>query len=646
MNLKIKYDGFIRFLFFILFFFTWSLKSFATEKNYLQELIEKAQKEKIEESREWKKLLFIPDRFFSFKKSSLFSDKTFFLAPDGKNNSSNELIYTLKSFFQPLPHDIEKNYIHPQCKYAGRFYFLNKKLNFDFTRLPKQDCQDLDKFISSLEYTSVSLVFSNYVAGGPGSLFGHTFLRLQRNFGNTNQTALLDDIINFSAFVPLEKDFLFAIKGLAGGYQGRFSLLPYYQKIQEYNNFESRDLWEYQLNFSQDEINYLKRIIWEIGWTYIDYFYIDDNCAYAMLALIEAAKPDIYLTEKIKIYSIPSDTIRIVSNLPNFVTSVKYRPSVLSRYLNRLDNLNIVEKNAFSEVLSSKNDKLPDSFLNLSKHSKAKTIDTILEFIDYKEKLIGSAEPQEFKDLRTKILITRANELVKLDNVPEKTHSSPPHLGHDSALLSMSLGYHFNQVVFSDFRIRPALHDIEADENGYSNGLGIGFLDTIIRLDYTNQNYYLNNFHLLEITSLPEQVPHINFLAWHFDSGYEYSYGFGDSSIQGREYLKVGVGGAFFGFQNNALIYFITHADAGYAKDFHWHIGPTAFIGTMAKVNDSIKVLTKSEFARRFNKDSSIDSITNSITFAYYIKQNFELQLNYAFKNNTNEMSFTIQNYF
>ena len=71
----------------------------------------------------------------------------------------------------------------------------------------------------------------------------------------------------------------------------------------------------------------------------------------------------------------------------------------------------------------------------------------------------------------------------------------------------MSLGYHFNQVVFSDFRIRPALHDIEADEMVIVTVLGIGFLDTIIRLDYTNQNYYLNNFHLLEITSLPEQVP-------------------------------------------------------------------------------------------------------------------------------------------
>lgn len=304
MNLKIKYKFFRRFLFFIHFFFIFSIKSLAFENSYLQELIEKAEKLQIDESREWKKLLFIPDRVFSFKKSSLFSDRAYFLAEDGKSNPKNELFYTLKAFFEPLPSEIDKNYLHPQCKYSGRFYFLNKKLGFDFTRMLKQDCKDLNDFISNLEYTSVSLVFSNYVAGGPGSLFGHTFLRLQRDFGNTNQTALLDDVINFSAFVPLEQDILFAIKGLAGGYQGRFSLLPYYQKIQEYNNFESRDLWEYQLNFTQSEIDFLKRIIWEIGWTYIDYYYIDDNCAYAMLALIEAAKPDVYLTDKILVYSI------------------------------------------------------------------------------------------------------------------------------------------------------------------------------------------------------------------------------------------------------------------------------------------------------------------------------------------------------
>lgn len=646
MNLKIKYSVTKHFLFFIQFFFTWHLHSYAIDNEYLQELIDKSKQEKIYESREWKKLLFFPDRFMNLKNSSLFSENKFFLAHDGKFNSRNELIETLKSFFQPLPKVIEKDYVHSQCKYAGRFYFLNKKLNFDFNRFPKQECPDLDKFISNADYTSVSLVFSNYVADGPGSLFGHTFLRLQRNFSENNQTDLLDDIINFSAFVPSERDFLFAIKGLAGGYKGRFSLLPYYQKIQEYNNFESRDLWEYKLNFSKDEIDYLKRIIWEIGWTYIDYFYLDDNCAYVILSLIEAVKPNLHLTEKILIYAIPSDTIRIVNNVPNFVEEIQYRPSVLSRYLNRFENLNKDEINVFSEVINNKNNKLPDSIMSLEKISKAKTIDTILEYIDYKEKLVGSLEPEKYKELRSKILLVRANDLIKLDNIHEEIHSSPPHLGHDSALLSMSLGYQLNEFAFSDFRIRPALHDIEGNENGYSNGLGIGFLDTKFRLEYRNQNLYLNKFHLLEIMSLPEKVPYLNFLAWHFDSGYEYGYAFGNSATQGREYLKAGVGSSIIDVKNNALLYFIIHADSGYSDNFYWHIGPSVLIGAMLKLNDSIKILSKSEFARRFNKDTSIDSIENTITLAYYMKQNFSLQLNYSYKNSLNEVAFTIQNYF
>ena len=40
---------------------------------------------------------------------------------------------------------------------------------------------------------------------------------------------------------------LFAVYGLIGRFPAGFSVMPYYLKVQEYTNMESRDLWEYRL---------------------------------------------------------------------------------------------------------------------------------------------------------------------------------------------------------------------------------------------------------------------------------------------------------------------------------------------------------------------------------------------------------------
>lgn len=621
-------------------------KAHADSHSYIEDLITKAQTEKLWEHRAWRKLLFIPDRLFSSDKS-LISEKTFFLAADGKNNPEHELIATLKAFYKPLLLNPKKNELHPQCRYAARFYWLVETLKIDPKKMEFQPCPELHKFIDYLDYEGVSLVFSNYIADGPASLFGHTFLRLHRNLDSQSDSALLDDIANFSAFVPPAEGILYPIKGLMGGYQGRFSVVPYYQKIQEYNNYESRDLWEYRLNLSKKEIRLLELVLWEVGWTYIDYYYFDNNCSYIMLAVLEAAKPELRLTGETWLYAIPSDTIRTVVRVPNLVRSVTYRPSVFSRYLMRTSALNASENLKLAEILSSYNLSSNSTlFHNCDSQCKTKIIDSALEYIDYKEKLVGSKDPVEFGNLRSSLLLERAQEGVKSQPLIDTPQSSPPDLGHDSALVSLSMGATFTGDLFSDVRVRPALHDLEANEQGYSNSFGIGFLDTIFRIDYSNKETYLKNFHLLEITSLPSQVPNIQFLAWHLDSGYEYGFGFGDEATEGREYLQFGIGSALFGFNNQALLFAILEGDMGYSKDFGAHIGPTIFLGAMAKLSPQLKVIVKSEFAKRFNQERSLDAMEYSVTLSSYLTKNSEAQMILANKEGIGEAALAFRFYF
>jgi hypothetical protein len=85
----------------------------------------------------------------------------------------------------------------------------------------------------------------------PASMFGHTFLRVDKNREGPEQT-LLNYGVNYAANVDTKNvnALAYAFEGLFGFFRGTFTLFPYYAKVQEYSNWESRDLWEYELDFT------------------------------------------------------------------------------------------------------------------------------------------------------------------------------------------------------------------------------------------------------------------------------------------------------------------------------------------------------------------------------------------------------------
>src|SRR5690606_41526448 len=94
--------------------------------------------------------------------------------------------------------------------------------------------------------------------GNPSSMFGHTLLRLDPK--DQQQLNLISYAVNYAATVDGNDNWSFAWKGLTGQYPGEYSLMPYYRKVKEYGDFESRDLWEdrksTRLNSSHVKISY------------------------------------------------------------------------------------------------------------------------------------------------------------------------------------------------------------------------------------------------------------------------------------------------------------------------------------------------------------------------------------------------------
>ncbi len=76
-------------------------------------------------------------------------------------------------------------------------------------------------------------------------MFGHTLLRLDPK--DQQQLNLVSYAVNYAATVAGNDNWSYAWKGLTGQYPGEYYLSPYYRKVKEYGDFESRDLWEYEL---------------------------------------------------------------------------------------------------------------------------------------------------------------------------------------------------------------------------------------------------------------------------------------------------------------------------------------------------------------------------------------------------------------
>src|ERR1017187_4387954 len=158
---------------------------------------------------------------------------------------------------------------------------------------------------------SLALVFASYYMNNPASTYGHTFLLLNAK-GHSSDERLLKYVVNFAADLESDNGFLFALKGLAGGYHGRFSTFPYYMKVQEYNNLESRDLWEYDLHVSSASLERLVGHLWELGNVRIRYFFINKNCSYYLLPVLDVMDPALSVTRPFVLRTIPMDTVRQV----------------------------------------------------------------------------------------------------------------------------------------------------------------------------------------------------------------------------------------------------------------------------------------------------------------------------------------------
>ena len=440
-----------------------------------------AAKEKPEVTTEWLALVHYRPQMFGGYEGTIDSE-SFYLAEDGRTNPISELQASIKLFEEAK--DKEKI-----CLFPARYQYLKKQgwVNADY---PK--CEEYQQFVKDLHPAGVTLLFTDAYMNNPSSLFGHTLVRIDTG---RKGTQLLAHGMNYGAFTGPNPGALYAVLGLTGGYYGGFTVKPYYDTINTYNNIENRDIWELNLDLTQEEQEMFVAHLWEIGHTQTRYYFFSQNCSYMLLEMLDAVRPSLQLADEFPVQAIPLDTLKAVYRKPGLVKSVNYRPSRQAKIINQYKQMNELQKKAFVVAIKEQN----YNFDGLDGAEKAGAAEAAYQYVQYQQ-VAGDLELSDYRQRSFKLLMARNNIKVK-DNFSPLTNGEKPMNAHESKRLVVGAGVRNGQA-FQEIQVRPAYHSLTDNGYGLLSGAEINFLNLKMRHYDNDDKYVLQDFDILGIKSL------------------------------------------------------------------------------------------------------------------------------------------------
>jgi len=276
--------------------------------------------------------------------SSEFLDPSFYVHANGNKNFELELQALVEGLEKPS----SENSV--ACLFPARKKRIEQFLNKKF---PNPPCPELDYWRANLKSTHISLLFSGAYSQNPASLFGHTLFRISNREDPKRTSALLSYAVGFLASTGEDGALSRIRKGLTGQYPGYYNLEPFYIKLGLYNNSESRDIWEVDLNFSQTEVDFFIDHLWEISRYSKPYYFIKRNCSFHLLRVVEAIRPDLNLVQNHGFETLPHESVRTLINAGLTNENKRFYMSLKRKMILLLEKMNASQMFQFKQSQKS-----------------------------------------------------------------------------------------------------------------------------------------------------------------------------------------------------------------------------------------------------------------------------------------------------
>lgn len=431
----------------------------------------------------------VEEKHIQFKSDVISSN--FFLSARGQFDPEAELKATIDQIFAPIP---DNPNLHAQCRFPARYLWLKKQLNFNDE--PKVECGEFDRFTIGKTVSSISIVLATGFLGNPASYYGHTLIKFNSSLEGKSQ--LLDETLNYGAILPRDPNpIIYIVKGVFGGYEGGFSNIQFYFHDYHYGDNELRDIWEYELQLTPDEVSMITAHAWELVGKKFRYYFFKKNCGYQTANLINAVT-DIDLDPKNPLYSIPQAMILRAAAINDkgkkLINKISYYPSRQSRLYKKYGKLKKPHKQLVRSLVSNVEKYQDTQYQVLSDSEKAAINEVLIDYHHFVAKKNQRSPNQDGYKKALSELFDLPSSGSNFDATTELIRS--PHISRKPSLIQFNGIANESNAGFS-VRVRPAYYDPLDADNGHVKHAALSMMDA--EIEYFHGNLQVKALDLISI---------------------------------------------------------------------------------------------------------------------------------------------------
>ncbi len=594
-------------------------ESMAVDQQTIENYVKIANDKKLDQQITWKRLLYAED-----SAQSEVSYSGYFFAQDGRQNIQHELNADIVALFK----NAEPNQ-SIRCRLPARSQWLMQQLNISEQQLPKAECPEFDQWYGQIKPYKATLIYATDFMGNPSSMFGHTLLRLDPK--DQKQLNLVSYAVNYAATVNSEDNWSYAWKGVVGKYPGEYSLMPYYRKVKEYGDFESRDLWEYELNLNPDETAFLVKHIWEMQKVSFPYYFVSDNCAYRLLGLIDLVRPTSNLRKKFTYAAIPIQTIKAIDQ-DGLIQEAVYRPALETQLNSQAKQHGHALARKAHEVAMLDPTAMQSSIASYSEIDRAKILEMAYDdlYLQFVAREVDSTFTQprfrQLLGLRSQIQIDKQRQ------EPQRPKVNPVD-GHDSRKWSVEMG-EVQGDQYVEIGHRQAYHELKDPQGGFRTGTQLLFLDGTAQ--WRDDHLKLEELNLLTVNSYNPITPFKTPITWGFTLGWQQEAiqngQFDEHHQHGVVSTKAQSGYTIADDDRKHLCYaeLQTQLQAGSSLDKGWRIGLGPTVGCQNLWTDRLNSIVQVELP--YWQDSSQWNLRINSTLQYSLDKQNSLNVNWEYQ--------------
>lgn len=465
----------------------------------------------------WRRLLHVPP---GARRSEVHSAE-FFLAQDTPGEPLAELNALLHAWSEPWPADAQQ---HARCRFPARYHWLSQQRPLPGYKAREPRCTGLERWARFDQLRSASVLLVSGYFGNPASSFGHTLLRLN-TAEPTSDATLLDLGFNFGALIPPDESMpRYVMRGLTGGYEAGFSDKYFYTQDLVYSRTEFRDIWDYELELSRDQLMLLTLHLYELAGRKFTYYFLTENCAFRLAEVIELVSGH-DLTSRARAWYAPVELFHRLHEADaaqpgRAIRAIRFVPSSERKLRTAFASLAPQERDIANAALDAPPGEVQRSLAAQAPDRRVALLDTLISHAQFRQ---VAEQPEVSTATRDRIAsLLRQRLALPASDAPPAAPPTQPSPALASAPLSLGLGVGSDRArAGTQLVLRAAAFDYNAlGDHGLLGGelvvldtqlaIGRGGRTTLDRLD-------LVRVRKLDVSGV--DIGGLNGLSWQTDVG-------------------------------------------------------------------------------------------------------------------------------